>query len=285
MQGRAADKVPERYEKVALWLMVAGISAIVLCVIFYVATFRNMQPGNSADWGTFGDFLSGVAGTVLSGATLVAVALTLSLQARELRESRALVEEQASTLRQEAFDSTFFKLVERFSEISANVRVTGELVNFGILFQKNFSDVGNLPDISMYRGAANYAYTRTFTERFATTLGPYYRTFYHVLKFVHRAKHLSHEQRADYVSLVRAQFGAEELAFLMLNVTSSTDGRKSLLSFVENYGLLKHIKDQRFEGFLAIAKPDWLHPNAFRSSRERAEALASGEIPPAPIAI
>jgi hypothetical protein len=42
----------------------------------------------SEDWGTFGDFVSGIAGTAIAMCTLVALAITLHLQAKELEATR-----------------------------------------------------------------------------------------------------------------------------------------------------------------------------------------------------
>jgi hypothetical protein len=55
----------------------------------------------SADWGTFGDFVSGIAGTVIAMCTLVALAITLNLQAKELEATRQELGKQTHAANQQ----------------------------------------------------------------------------------------------------------------------------------------------------------------------------------------
>jgi hypothetical protein len=51
-------------------------------------------------------------------------------------------------------------------------------------------------------------YSLAFAE-FEPELGPYYRTLYHVIKFVDDAE-LTDKERNIYISMARAQLGADE---------------------------------------------------------------------------
>jgi hypothetical protein len=121
---------PERFAKIAAFLIVAGLCAIFTSVATYVYYFHGHRIGETEDWGAFGAFVSGVAGTALSAFTLAALAFTLVLQADEVAESRELatkqskiLEKQAAILYKQAFESTFFQLLQRFSSISSAVHL------------------------------------------------------------------------------------------------------------------------------------------------------------------
>ncbi|MFD1753568.1 hypothetical protein ACFSC6_00015 [Rufibacter sediminis] len=68
------DEQSNFFSEKSLWILSALILAILLVpIVFYVATFgSNELSGDTANWGTFGDFLGGVLNPFLSLLTLVA---------------------------------------------------------------------------------------------------------------------------------------------------------------------------------------------------------------------
>lgn len=98
---RAALKA-SLYTRIALGLATVGIVAVALCIWAYWQQLHHLGlSGQSADWGTFGDFVGGIAGTLIALATLVALAFTLHLQADELAKTSAALDEQAKVTAQQ----------------------------------------------------------------------------------------------------------------------------------------------------------------------------------------
>lgn len=70
------------------------------------------------------------------------------------------------------------------------------------------------------------------------TLGPYFRTLYHLLKLIHTSE-LGEQEEIKYSNIVRAQLGRDTLLVIMLNCLTAYG--RGLRPYVEKYGLLKHI--------------------------------------------
>src|SRR5947207_12715634 len=100
-----------RYFRVAIGLSVIGVAALTLSVYAYWRELHHLGISPKSDeWGSFGAFVGGIAGTTIALGTLVALAVTLALQAREMEASRHAVGRQI-------FDSTFFQLLHRFNDV------------------------------------------------------------------------------------------------------------------------------------------------------------------------
>lgn len=78
--------------------------AFTSAVIAYGVLLNGPLSQASADWGTFGDFIGGMAGTVIALATLVALVVALQLQAKELEETRQALRDQVAATRDQLQD-------------------------------------------------------------------------------------------------------------------------------------------------------------------------------------
>lgn len=274
MGTRLADLPrPERYAKVAASLITAGLCSIFFCLLAYAYFFHRHPIGETEDWGAFGAFISGVAGTALSAFTLAALAFTLALQSHELAESRELakkqsiiLEKQSGILYRQGFESTFFQLLDRFTRISNSLNDNCTLTNLADALKLAYGyeqPMGNLERLEK-------AYSETY-ENYEHQLGPYYRTFYHVIKFVDTAE-LNPDEKAIYISLARAQIGSQEVALLFINVVAGKEGRVGLKPLVEKYGLLKHAKTTAFPNYVGSLKVTAVSADSYLSRAERQAA-------------
>lgn len=74
--------------------------------------------------------------------------------------------------------------------------------------------------------------------RFEHILGPYFRSFYHLLKRIHNSG-LPAVERVEYASIVRSILTLSDLQLIAINCTTERgDGLRPLL---EGYGMLKHL--------------------------------------------
>jgi hypothetical protein len=238
---------------------------------------------DGADWGAFGEFMGGFSGSLISVVTLIALAYNIRLQAADLAATRAYARSQAATMSQQAFDSVFFNLLERFSEVRDSVeQERSELVTdraqptsrfvtvsgraaFNELCQSLVSALRATPDpnnrLLFIQTTFDTIYRLSESE-----LGPYFRTLYHIFKYIHNSS-LTPQQKIDYANIARSQLSDVELCVLFYDgLTDKADHFKPL---IEEYGILKHINPAR----LAIEDDKrnvaLYHPNAFRSQEER----------------
>jgi hypothetical protein len=291
------QKKSEQFSTFSRWLQWGGIGITVAIVVVYAFAFWRQPIGESAEWGQLGDYVGGIAGTAIALFTLVAILKTLATQAEELeltREEMALArqEMQASNaaLNQQVFEATFFRLLEQFREVVDRVSYSDK--NGASAFAEMAKTIdGNTlePLFATPKDGTNSAqknsrrkkslgYYNNIYENNKPTLGPYFRSLYHLLKFVHYSK-LSDADKARYASLARAQLASTELVVIFAN--GQTPQGAGLTPYVEQYGILKHLeigKDIQQEHTMGHGYAD----AAFQSHKER---KASGWTVPAAIRI
>ena len=108
---------------------------------------------------------------------------------------------------------------------------------------------------------------RVLYRRHEQDLGPYFRTLYHIFKFVHGEAQLSAQQKINYANIARAQLSDVELHVIFYD--GLTDLAEKFKPLIEQYGILKHIhagsllhpSDKLNESLYA--------PSAFQSQEER----------------
>jgi hypothetical protein len=287
---------PERYASVAAFLIAAGVCSVLICVAAYAFFFRHHPMGDSGDWGAFGAFISGAAGTALSAFTLAALAFTLGLQADELSESRALahtqskiLEKQSATMAQQAFDSVFFNLLERFSQVRDSVKIDGHvnqpigegsfvevvipITGPAALSRMMADDVFSLAGTDLYltnRRSYLQAIFMVMYNRYESELGPYFRTLYHIFKFVHNGA-LTPQQKINYANIARAQLSDIELCVLFYDAL--TDLGRKFKPLIEQYGILKHVNERKLLHPSDRTNESLYESGAFLSQEDR-ESLA-----------
>jgi hypothetical protein len=100
-------------------------------------------------------------------------------------------------------------------------------------------------------------------------LGPYFRTLYHVFKYVHGRTFLSDQEKIDYANIARAQLSRFELGLLFYNCL--TDYGAGFKPLIERYGLLKHVNRADLADLTHKTNPALYQPAAFMSQAERGE--------------
>ncbi|MEQ9567132.1 MAG: hypothetical protein RLN85_15190 [Pseudomonadales bacterium] len=84
----------ETYKWIAYGLAIFGVVVLAVAFLIYRKQFAGDYSPSGSDWGQFGDYIGGVAGTLLAFATLIALVVALVVQATELEETRRALEDQ-----------------------------------------------------------------------------------------------------------------------------------------------------------------------------------------------
>jgi len=96
-------------KKLSSRLRLIGIAAFDIAPLAYFSFVQGRVSNHAADWGTFGDFVGGIAGTAIALVTLIALVGTLRLQAKELEETRQALQDQAKSARDQIYQSMRFE--------------------------------------------------------------------------------------------------------------------------------------------------------------------------------
>jgi hypothetical protein len=238
-----AAKKSTRYLGIAVGLSVIGVAALTLSVFAYWRELHHLGISlRSDEWGSFGAYVGGIAGTIIALATLIALAVTLALQAREMEKARHAVARQI-------FDSTFFQLLHRFNDVLDSVSVKQlrmddgeyEIVEGRTAISLIYKQMSNRYPVNRdadVRGAIVDMHRDAYAT-YENMLGPYFRTLYHVFKFIDGQDSLDDQEKLDYANIARAQLSRFEIALLFYNcLTPFGDKFKPL---IEKYGILKHV--------------------------------------------
>jgi putative phage abortive infection protein len=261
----------------ALGLVVAGLTI----AIFFVTRF-SMRPD---DLDRLGGFLAGTTGVLwaLAGLTLVYVAflgqqVQVLHQKEDLRLTREAFKQQQLEMQfqtvefeNQRFDNTFFALLGshqdlvKTSEIDTGTGPKAGAEGFRLLVAKitqRYQDArekdGTTPSLELAK--------RIYFDEFRTfegTLGPYFHSLYHILKFVDdrplpvdRA-----DERRRYTNFVRARLSFAELIILFYSGLS--DQAAGMRSLIERHALLKHLAPDRLldpEHRAAYRPAAWARP-------------------------
>jgi len=243
----------------ALGLVVAGL---IIAVVF--ATRFSMRPNDLA---LLGGFLAGTTGVLwaLAGLTLVYVAFLgqqvqvlhqkedLRLTREAFKQQQAEMQFQTVEFENQRFDNTFFALLGshqdlvKHSEIDTGHGPKSGPEAFSMLvaritqrFREAAPQGGEMASLDL----AKRIYLEEF-RNFEGTLGPYFHSLYHIIKFVddrplpiERA-----DERRRYANFVRARLSFAEL--IILFYSGLTEQGAGMRSLIERHALLKHLQPDR----------------------------------------
>lgn len=254
------------------WIMFSIGMAIILvavglclwCVGYQSLSTSAKTDNHLADLGNYGSYLQGTVAScwALAVGFLILVAFLvqnqqLQIQQEELEMTRADMERQAKRLedqeqtsRRQNFESTFFQLLNLQNQTVSQMRqaTVGGQVHEGrdcfsywySVFRREYQNrnpEGKSEDDKMRILKMQYG---IFYGQNQGRLGHYFRTLYHLIKFVKLSDIVvENKAKRQYTSLVRAQLSAYELAFLFYNCLSP-HGEK-FKPWVEEFGLLEHV--------------------------------------------
>jgi hypothetical protein len=271
----------ERIIRVVRFLALGLVIAGLVIAVTFISRF-SMRPD---DLDRLGSFLAGTTGVLwaLAGLTLVYVAflgqqLQILHQKEDLRLTREAFKQQQLEMQfqtvefeNQRFDNTFFALLGshqdlvKTSEIDTGQGPKAGAEGFSLLvarltrrYQEARAADRDTPSLDQ----ARRIYLEEF-RNFEGTLGPYFHSLYHILKFVDdrplpvdRA-----DERRRYTNFVRARLSFAELIILFYSgISEQGAGMRSL---VERHALLKHLSPDRLldpEHRAAYRPSAWARP-------------------------
>lgn len=203
-----------------------------------------LSPGeysiDSSAWGTFGDFVGGVLGTIFSIISLLLVIKTFKYQ----RDVTKISNDQMELQR---FSEMFFELLRLYqSQVADMVEIVEHGDNLEKYTNKDFFDYHKKMIQSKYRCEKSFAANRQrclnyymlfYTEN-QTKLAAYYRTLYRIYSLIDDSR-MEEKWKRDYLKIMRAQLTNSELFFLRYNALSYHGGQFQV--YINRYNILKHL--------------------------------------------
>jgi len=208
-----------------------------------------------ANLALLGSFLQGavaslwsLGGLLLIYATFLAQKQQLLQQDEELEDQKKQFELQQESIRRQNFERSYFHLLNLHNQVvndiwwgeSPETGTTGRAALKDVYerLKRQFLDAGKGQEEVLVESESfvNQVYL-TFYVEVQDLLGHYFRTLYHLFKFVDSSE-VGDKRR--YTSLVRAQLSSHELALLHYSGISFY-GRKRFKPLIEKYGLLENM--------------------------------------------
>lgn len=235
-------------------LYIIGTIAVIIafCVLtFYWSYFSGGFSNKHNVWAEFGDFIGGVLNPVFGFLGLIAILITVSLQASELaltrdelRRSSEALESQNETFLKQSFENSFFQMLHLHNDIVTSMELHQHRNHhkgrdcFVACWRKLTEDLDYYE-----RGAEENigveAVYEEFYNNYKKNLGHYFRYLYNLLKFVHNS---SISDKKFYTNLIRAQLSDHELVIIFYNCLSKY-GKDKFLPLAIEYDLFDNMPD------------------------------------------
>ncbi|MBO6524255.1 MAG: hypothetical protein JJ971_10550 [Balneolaceae bacterium] len=236
---------------VAVFLTLS-ITILLVVIGFYILYFHNFEiTSQNEDWGNFGSFVGGVAGALFSFLTILLLVVTFKKQNESFKQSQ--------------FESSFFEmlrlnrnLIEKIEYKDPQERINRKgLIYIDYLSEQlnQFFSTNHISDNSRrqiisgkfqkkdlqqhLQDEVNSIY-KSFYKGKESILGHYFRSLYHILKFVEESE-ISNKEK--YSSFVQAFLTDSELHILFYNGISDF-GIDKFHNLIDKFSLLENIKSK-----------------------------------------
>lgn len=236
------SKDVRNFSRIEIAGIIALVVAILCSIIVYVVTLAKLPfAQESADFGTFGDYVGGFVGTLVGLISIIFLYRTYKIQI-DISSKQELKQQS------QQFESAFFALLLPQRDILQNIK--GDFVNndgthrvesgpkfMNILREElamRLLELSYEPDllvpekINVLKVRVHSLYQDLFNIH-VEQLGHYFRHLYHLIKFID--SHCDTNAKS-YVDIVQAQMTTDELYLTAINGISHF-GRKRFLPLLE----------------------------------------------------
>jgi len=254
------------------WIFVwVGFAITIFAVIFYI--YKNTEIGYGLN--LLGDFMSGTVSSIwsLAGLFFIYVAflgqkqqllnqqleimysqLEVKYTRLELQGQKKEMKVQNETLKQQKFENTFFQMLNLFHSIVNSIdlkkNLSAEIISTGRdcfeIFYNRFNGYYNViesGDTWPQRKINEVSMSQTIDcydklyKQSKSDLSHYYRTIYHIFKFIDNS---NIKNKKQYASIARAQLSSYEQVMIFYNCLHP-NGRDKFKPLIEKYQIFKNI--------------------------------------------
>ncbi|MDP3581713.1 MAG: putative phage abortive infection protein, partial [Ignavibacteria bacterium] len=216
------------------------------------------------DWNVRNSFggMFGAVNALFSGLAMAGIIYTiylqkkeLSLQRKELQQTREEFVAQNKTLRYQRFENTFFQLMSMHNDIVEKLNYFNSkgreshgrdtfadyLITYSWKLGKASNDIGysNMPkSLDMKIKLLRVAYTKSL-ESIESRTSHYFRNMYHIIKFIHQSRMITtKDEKQFYIDILRAQLSRNEQSLLYFILLSEGNGYPRFTYLAKVYNIL-----------------------------------------------
>jgi hypothetical protein len=208
---------------------------------------------DSSTWGTFGDYIGGVLGTIVAFFTVYLLIKTLTNQMESNEKINEVNKQNIEIYTLQQFHDTFSTLMSLYHDSIESFKKDEQK---GKKFfheqvkelQNNFTDTMNDYDLQVKKTVEAF---NTFYAQYREYAAVYFRLLYRVFQLIDSSKIPEHK-KAEYAKIVRCQLSEDEMFLLRYNAMTQ-NGRKMHV-YVNRYNLLKHLPIMSLLEFTAWRK-------------------------------
>ncbi|OAN16361.1 hypothetical protein A3K86_10835 [Photobacterium jeanii] len=256
----------KQHPKTVIALVVIAVFCATLIPFF--TTFHYGLSNDQSDWGAFGSYFGGVVGSTFAALSFLCLLYTIYLQREELNtaiqalsDSASAQQEQASLIKIQRFEDTFYSLLAQHNE-SLSLLGNKDVLN---------SYLHNLHTIQQQEVLPDY-YLKSRQEHILknTELSQYFRILYQLLKYIaqnnpNNEKRIYNEaylgdisnlkpNEKMYSSIVRSFVPVDLLPLLAINCIPTYSGLNNLSlywSLLQRYEFLEHMRADKMPNNLS----------------------------------
>lgn len=188
------------------------------------------------------------------------------LQRTELEETRKVFKEQSETFKIQRFENTFFQMVNLYNEITTNLQSAfgsekyekrDVLRNYAVQLSQNFDNYlksyksdefggyifDNEIEPTKLQDIENLVHEIYQNFHFKLTkqqLSNYFRTVYHIFKFIYKSNLLYKQDKQFYANIIRAQLSSDELFLIFYNSIQDGLGYPNFLYLINQFDILQN---------------------------------------------
>jgi len=224
-----------RKSSIGLIIWITVLITVITSSLYFINFGHGKFSDDQSVWGTFGDYIGGVSGTIFNFTGVVLIYFTFKRQ------------QETSVLQQ--FESTFFNLVNIHREMTKSFsgrlnehgqRNLYEGAEFLLQFSKDLYLTYNYYPLIGTKQQTWQVIQDDYNEHFylqSTVLAPYYRHLYHFIKYVDES---DIRNKKKYMDILQAQMSDDELYCLFYNAISY--GLEKVVPLLDKYSFLENIE-------------------------------------------
>ena len=248
-------------------LILRRLAYILFSIIFLLCSCIFFFWGHPIKWndpnyildnvlfGTLGDFIGGVLGTIFALISVLLVVKTFKYQRQVTNNDQELSQT-------EQFNNLFFELLHLYqsevnelyghNEVITNIQKTkdGKYIiskEDSLYNSKDFFDIEKEIIQKKYRNLKSYEknrvrslqYYKLFYIQNRSKIAVYFKTLYRIYELIDKSTLINEKQRIEYSKIIRAQLTESELFFIRYN--GLTPYGEPFITYLNKYNVLKHL--------------------------------------------
>ena len=203
--------------------------------------FYTSETIDSEVWGHFGDFVGGVAGTLIAYISVRLLVKTLQAQTISNEQLSESNRQNSIVYEIQQFNEMFRLLFAQYQEAVASFR-HGELTGKKAIAEivKEMQVHGSTIDSASFADRIELvmAIYDSFYVNYHDAAPTYFRIVYRIFQLIDKAQ-IPDDKRTDVIKIMRCQFSEEEMFLLRYNAMSDY-GRK-MQQYLNRYNIQKHL--------------------------------------------